>query len=181
MVAVGARLVVDCIYSKARGTPEWSWANTSAEYPTGWAGTWHYRLELPHVGIQVRTLYRHYGHYVVQDSGVFTCTTQRGYRNRLRVVVTNRTCPAIQLRQNVGPSTVDTHIGTEVIFSCPAGYTLHGQDSVLCRDDGRYSRVGSRYSHCVASHLVRAQPCMHSCTVQGPGDHLITPASTLSQ
>ena len=51
----GSRVGVDCIYSKKRGTPEWSWSNTSKEYHTGWATAEedNYRLVLDNVGLEV--------------------------------------------------------------------------------------------------------------------------------
>ena len=70
---------------------------------------------------------------------MFTCTTQRGYQNRVRVKVTNKICPALDLYENVTPSTKETFIGTEVFFSCPSGYTRNGLYSTLCREDGNHS------------------------------------------
>ena len=51
----GSRVGVDCVYSKKRGTPEWSWSNTSKEYHTGWATAEedNYRLVLDNVGLEV--------------------------------------------------------------------------------------------------------------------------------
>ena len=70
---------------------------------------------------------------------MFTCTTQRGYQNRVWVKVTNIMCPTIDLSENVTPSTKKTFIGNEVFFSCPSGYTRFGPYSTLCRDDGKHS------------------------------------------
>jgi hypothetical protein len=69
---------------------------------------------------------------------MFNCTTQRNYLNSLQILVTNKICPKIELKENVTPNTKDTFIGTEVLFSCPSGYTLNGGDSIMCRDDGKH-------------------------------------------
>ena len=52
LVVPGARVSVDCLYSKKRGTPEWSWSNTSKEYKTI-AEKDNYRLVLDNVGLEV--------------------------------------------------------------------------------------------------------------------------------
>ena len=74
VVQPGARVQLDCIYSRKRGTPEWTWSNVSKEYPTGgdvsqsdaekekhlnsgWATkvkkNWNYRLDLNGAMIEV--------------------------------------------------------------------------------------------------------------------------------
>ena len=115
---------------------------------SGWATkekkkNWNYRLDLNSVIIEVPTildckiLEKH--ERTFQDSGIFNCTTQRGYLNSLQILVTNQICPKIDLHENVIINTTDTFIGTEVSFSCPAGYTLTGTDSIVCRDDSKDS------------------------------------------
>ena len=52
--------------------------------------------------------------------------------NSLHILVTNQICPKIERSENVIINTTETFIGTEVSFSCPAGYTLTGTDSVVC-------------------------------------------------
>ena len=79
LVVPGVRVSVDCIYSKKRGTPEWSWSNTSKEYKTV-AENDNYRLVLDNVVLEV--IINYYLHYYnlacYQDSGDYVCTTQRG-------------------------------------------------------------------------------------------------------
>ena len=78
IVQPGARVQLDCIYSRDRGTPQWTWSNLMKEYPTGrelsqlnsnkvnerekfnsgWATkdkkkNWNYRLDLNSVIIEV--------------------------------------------------------------------------------------------------------------------------------
>ena len=79
--------------------------------------------------------------------------------NRLQVLVTNKICPKLDLKDNVNPSTKDTFIGTEVFFSCPSGYTRIGKDSILCRDDGiTYCLLFSSSSHCFPATWSSASP-----------------------
>ena len=73
---------------------------------------------------------------IYQDSGAYTCTTQRGYSNGLQILVTNQICPKIELTKNVILNTTETFIGTQVLFTCPVGYNISGEETVLCRDDG---------------------------------------------
>jgi hypothetical protein len=75
--------------------------------------------------------------------------------NRLQVLVTNKICPKLDLNANVTPSTGDTFIGTEVFFSCPAGFMSIGKDSILCRDDGKnYCPLFFFFKQLFSSHLV---------------------------
>ena len=59
--------------------------------------------------------------------------------NSLHILVTNQICPKIERSENVIINTTETFIGTEVSFSCPAGYTSTGTGSSVCRDDGKNS------------------------------------------
>ena len=75
--------------------------------------------------------------------------------NRLQVLVTNKICPKLDLNDNVTPSTGDTFIGTEVFFSCPAGFTHIGKDSILCGNDGKkYCLLFFFFTQLFSSHLV---------------------------
>ena len=131
VVSPGAGLVLDCVFRRSSGTPEWSWDNiTRDNIPSGWATAspdkdWLYRLELEKV--------------VEEDSGEYRCSSQRGYTNTLLVVVTETQCqgsplPHSQVQSNLtGPS---HHIGTAARLSCPPGHHLLGDTTALCRDDG---------------------------------------------
>ena len=79
--------------------------------------------------------------------------------NRLQVLVTNKICPKLDLKDNVNPSTKDTFIGTEVFFSCPSGYTRIGKDTILCRDDGKnYCLLFYSSSNCFPATWSSASP-----------------------
>ena len=62
MVSPGSSIVLDCVFMRIKGTPEWSWtiSNNTKDYITGWvtAGPedeqWLYRLELVNVSIEVK-------------------------------------------------------------------------------------------------------------------------------
>ena len=153
VVKPGASLVVDCVYRRSSGTPEWVWDNMTAEYPTGWAtntpdNNWLYRLELQNVS--------------VWESGEYSCTSQRGYTNTLRLLVTDLQCQGAPLysqhvHSNVtGPS---HDIGTKVKFSCPPGFDLQGDTMAECRDDGEYEMMMMmvRWICCFVRKLVRSR------------------------
>ena len=132
VVSPGAGLVLDCIFRRSSGTPEWSWENSTREFPSGWATAspdkdWVYRLELQNV--------------TVEDSGEFRCSSQRGYTNTLLLAVTETRCPGLplhhsQVRSNL--SGEQSHsLGTVAELSCPPGYNLLGDTTAICRDDGK--------------------------------------------
>ena len=76
--------------------------------------------------------------------------------------MTNKICTKLDLNDNVTPSTKDTFIGTEVFFSCPPGFTSNGEESILCRDDGKnYSLLFSSSNNCFPATWSSASP---SCT-----------------
>ena len=49
-------------------------------------------------------------------------------------------CPKIELTKNLILNTTETFIGTQVLFTCPVGYNISGEQAVLCRDDGEKYR-----------------------------------------
>ena len=54
MIAVpGSRVGVDCIYSKNRGTPGWSWSGEGGKEYRTVAEEDNYRLVLDNVGLEV--------------------------------------------------------------------------------------------------------------------------------
>ena len=57
-------------------------------------------------------------------------------------MVTNLRCPELVGGNiEVTTSTTSTLIGSHVLLSCPPGYDLHGQNYVVCRDDGMVTNV----------------------------------------
>lgn len=130
VVTPGAGLVLDCIFRRSSGTPEWSWHDTARDFPTGWASAspdndWVYRLELQNV--------------TVEDSGEFRCSSQRGYTNTFLLAVTETQCPGLTIQQGLVRSSLTgaSHsIGTLAELSCPPGYNLLGDTAAICREDG---------------------------------------------
>ena len=142
MVSPGASLVLDCIFRRSSGTPEWVWDtqgniqgdtqgdNITRDFPSGWATAspdkdWLYRLELENV--------------TVEDSGEYRCSSQRGYTNTFLLTVTETQCqglPVYQSEVQTNVSGASHHIGTLVQLSCPPGYILLGDTTATCRDDG---------------------------------------------
>ena len=143
MVSPGADLVLDCVFSRSRGTPEWRWDSSpetgiTKDFPSGWAtaspdNDWLYRLELENV--------------TVDDSGEYRCSSQRGYTNTLQLVVTETQCRGLPLYHSqvlsnlTGPS---HNIGSLAQLSCPPGYNLLGDSLATCRDDGTWSAADTR-------------------------------------
>ena len=134
VLSPGAGLVLDCVFSRSRGTPEWRWeSQISKEFPSGWASAspdknWLYRLELENV--------------TVEDSGEYRCSSQRGYTNTVLLAVTETQCqgqgrPLYQSQVLSNLSGPSHHIGTLAQLSCPPGYNLLGDSLATCRDDGQ--------------------------------------------
>ena len=134
VVSPGASLVLDCIFRRSSGTPEWvwdtQWENITRDFPTGWAtaspdNSWVYRLEV--------------GKVRLEDSGEYRCSSQRGYTNTFLLTVTETQCqglPVYQSEVQTNVSGASHHIGTLVQLSCPPGYNLLGDTTATCRDDG---------------------------------------------
>ena len=61
VVSPGSSIILDCVFMRSRGTPEWSWtiSNNTKDYITGWMTSgpedeqWLYRLELVNVSFEV--------------------------------------------------------------------------------------------------------------------------------
>merc|ERR1719342_372742 len=134
-VTIGSHVTLDCVFSRKKGTPEWSWSinNSSQDFMTGWATSdqdWLYRLELANISSE--------------ESGNYNCTTQRGYSNTLKLRLSDDKCGKLPkhdgiVRSNL-PSNVDNFvIGTRVEYTCPPGYDLQGEADVYCREDGTWS------------------------------------------
>ena len=132
VVSPGAALVLDCVFSRSRGTPEWRWeSRITKEFPSGWAtaspdNDWLYRLELENV--------------TVEDSGEYRCSSQRGYTNTVLLAVTETLCqgPPLHHSQVLSNLSGPSHqIGSLAQLSCPPGYNLLGDSLATCRDDGK--------------------------------------------
>ena len=168
LVQPGGKVTLECIFSRKSGTPEWSWETSGREYPAGGSeslGIQMYfksllysrvdrwgkdnRLELSdwatgcsRAGLWSCHVYKTFLIVSCKDTGRFTCTTPRGYTNSVKIVVTNLRCPELVGGNiEVTTSTTSTLIGSHVLLSCPPGYDLHGQNYVVCRDDGMVTNV----------------------------------------
>lgn len=130
IVRPGSIVHLDCIQDRRQGNPEWSWANTYKEFPTGWViqqqkRNWHYRLSVIYAK--------------VEDSGHYNCSSQRGLKNSLNLVVTELSCPPLVASKEVRVSSPCSHLGCSLAFSCPTGSNLNGANTADCRDDGTWS------------------------------------------
>jgi len=145
VVSPGSSIILDCVFMRSRGTPEWSWtiSNNTKDYITGWMTSgpedeqWLYRLELVNVSFE--------------ESGNYNCTTQRGYANTKTVIVTDTVCGLVPYQDGIVKNNLDDGqdafpVGSTARYYCPAGYTLHGDSDIFCREDGTWSGEGT---HCL--------------------------------
>ncbi|CAG0922594.1 unnamed protein product [Notodromas monacha] len=68
-----------------------------------------------------------------EDSGVFICTTPEGYSNSIEVNIAPVHCGALNpLDPQLEIHQEDDKMTAVANFSCPLGYILHGDSSVMC-------------------------------------------------
>ncbi|ALC42042.1 hig [Drosophila busckii] len=122
---------MDCMYVRARGTPEWTWTSWYKQYTTGWSPAGEekavrYRLSIKNIE--------------QRDSGTFTCTSPRGLTNSIAVVVATSTCP--QLTEPLSPLKLrleGNKLGQRAHYECPAGFRLDGAWNATCLASGNWS------------------------------------------
>ncbi|XP_055854709.1 locomotion-related protein Hikaru genki [Episyrphus balteatus] len=122
---------MDCMYPRARGTPEWTWTSWYMQYNTGWS-TVHeekstkYRLTIKDIQNS--------------DSGTFTCTSPRGLTNSISIIVATSTCP--QLTEPAAPLSLrleGNKLGQRALYRCPQGYRVDGTVNSTCLASGNWS------------------------------------------
>lgn len=122
---------MDCMYPRARGTPEWTWTSWYMQYNTGWS-TVHeekstkYRLTIKDIQNS--------------DSGTFTCTSPRGLTNSISIIVATSTCP--QLTEPAPPLSLrleGNKLGQRALYRCPQGYRVDGTINSTCLASGNWS------------------------------------------
>ncbi|KAH8402195.1 hypothetical protein KR009_010427 [Drosophila setifemur] len=124
-------VLMDCMYPRVRGTPEWSWTSWYMQYSTGWSPAQEekavrYRLSIKNIENN--------------DSGTFTCTSPRGLTNSIAVVVATSTCP--QLTEPLAPLKLrleGNKLGQRAHYECPQGYRLDGAMNATCLASGNWS------------------------------------------
>ncbi|XP_017044536.1 locomotion-related protein Hikaru genki isoform X2 [Drosophila ficusphila] len=124
-------VLMDCMYPRVRGTPEWSWTSWYMQYPTGWSPAQEekavrYRLSIKNIENN--------------DSGTFTCTSPRGLTNSIAVVVATSTCP--QLTEPLAPLKLrleGNKLGQRAHYECPEGFRLDGAWNATCLASGNWS------------------------------------------
>lgn len=132
----GSILHLECLFARKLGNPEWTWSSTH-RYPSGWAiaareRDWKYRLSIfyakPH------------------DSGIYTCTTPKGFNNSIHVRVTDVQCPGLDAPEPPLISRIEgSRLGHSAIFECPVGYRLEGASRITCQYNGKWS---TEVPHC---------------------------------
>ncbi|XP_043066614.1 locomotion-related protein Hikaru genki isoform X3 [Drosophila bipectinata] len=124
-------VLMDCMYPRVRGTPEWSWTSWYMQYSTGWSPSQEekavrYRLSIKNIENN--------------DSGTFTCTSPRGLTNSIAVVVATSTCP--QLTEPLAPLKLrleGNKLGQRAHYECPEGFRLDGALNATCLASGNWS------------------------------------------
>ncbi|XP_030368879.1 locomotion-related protein Hikaru genki isoform X4 [Scaptodrosophila lebanonensis] len=124
-------LLMDCMYPRVRGTPEWSWTSWYMQYTTGWSPiaeekAVRYRLSIKNIENN--------------DSGTFTCTSPRGLTNSITVVVATSICP--QLPEPLAPLKLrleGNKLGQRAHYDCPEGFRLDGSFNATCLASGNWS------------------------------------------
>ncbi|XP_068148271.1 locomotion-related protein Hikaru genki isoform X1 [Drosophila tropicalis] len=124
-------VLLDCMYPRVRGTPEWSWTSWYMQYATGWSPALEekavrYRLSIKNIENN--------------DSGTFTCTSPRGLTNSIAVVVATSICP--QLPEPLSPLKLRLEgikLGQRAYYDCPEGFRLDGSSNATCLASGNWS------------------------------------------
>ncbi|XP_012157799.1 locomotion-related protein Hikaru genki isoform X3 [Ceratitis capitata] len=122
-------ILMDCMYPRVRGIPEWTWTSWYKQYPTGWSHedkNLRYRLTIKDIENG--------------GSGTFTCTSPRGLTNSIAIVVATSTCP--QLPEPVSPLTLrleGNKLGQRAMYRCPPGYRIDGVANATCLASGNWS------------------------------------------
>ncbi|XP_067631269.1 locomotion-related protein Hikaru genki isoform X2 [Eurosta solidaginis] len=122
-------ILLDCMYPRVRGIPEWTWTSWYKQYATGWSHedkNLRYRLTIKDIQNG--------------DSGTFTCTSPRGLTNSIAIVVATSTCP--QLPEPVSPLTLrleGNKLGQRAVYNCPPGYRIDGIANATCLASGNWS------------------------------------------
>ncbi|XP_074100679.1 locomotion-related protein hikaru genki [Cotesia typhae] len=132
----GSILHLECLFARQLGNPEWTWTSTFRQYLTGWAiaaseKDWKYRLSIYYVKNQ--------------DSGVYTCSTPKGFTNSIRIHVIDLHCPTLTVASPMISRIQGTRMGHKAEFECPDGYRLEGSQRLNCQYNGRWS---SEVPHC---------------------------------
>ncbi|XP_011296123.1 locomotion-related protein Hikaru genki isoform X2 [Musca domestica] len=122
-------ILLDCMYPRVRGIPEWTWTSWYMQYPTGWTHedkNLRYRLSIKDIESK--------------DSGTFTCTSPRGLTNSVSIAVAQSTCP--QLPEPAPPLTLrleGNKLGQRAMYRCPPGFRVDGIVNATCLASGNWS------------------------------------------
>ncbi|XP_073812616.1 locomotion-related protein hikaru genki isoform X2 [Musca autumnalis] len=122
-------ILLDCMYPRVRGIPEWTWTSWYMQYQTGWTHedkNLRYRLSIKDIESK--------------DSGTFTCTSPRGLTNSISIAVAQSTCP--QLPEPASPLTLrleGNKLGQRAMYRCPPGYRVDGIVNATCLASGNWS------------------------------------------
>ncbi|XP_064458816.1 sushi, von Willebrand factor type A, EGF and pentraxin domain-containing protein 1-like isoform X2 [Ornithodoros turicata] len=133
IVYPGTILHLECLWLRKYGTPKWEISHTSRKYVEGWTtepnrdSQLEYRLSIYHAK--------------KDDSGRFTCVTPMGHRHSVDIIVAAIHCEPIANVTGLSVSTINTKMGTEVVFSCDEGQRLRGTEQSTCLPSGNWSSV----------------------------------------
>lgn len=127
----GSILHLECLFMRKLGNPEWTWTSTFRRYLTGWAiaareRDFKYRLSIYYAK--------------PQDSGVYTCSTPKGFSNSIKVHVVDVQCSVLSVPEAPLNGYIEgSRMGHSARFECPVGYRLEGASGITCQYNGKWS------------------------------------------
>ncbi|XP_040563745.2 locomotion-related protein Hikaru genki [Lepeophtheirus salmonis] len=167
LIYPGSILHIDCVYSRKKGNPQWSWSRHVKVYPTGWSvmevdRDWHYRLSLyyecPKFEISDVELESRLRSHKVGSIAAFSCP--RGFKLVgpssllcLRNGSWSGTPPLCQPIKCTALEILDSHLRVLSLnnsylgtanFLCPFGYKLEGPETISCGHEGFWNGVVPR-------------------------------------
>ncbi|XP_038108340.1 uncharacterized protein LOC6031316 isoform X1 [Culex quinquefasciatus] len=131
IVYPGTTVHLECLWMRRFGNPKWNVSHDYRKYPEGWSSDegrdpqLEYRISIMHA--------------VKDDSGTFTCVTPARHTHSVEVFVKPVHCNEIQVRRGLSASTLETMMGTRVLFSCTNGNALIGTPEISCLPSGNWS------------------------------------------
>lgn len=142
-------ILLDCMYPRVRGIPEWTWTSWYMQYQTGKCYV-----------ARLKTLFLNNDRFIAgwthddknlryrltikdiqnNDSGTFTCTSPRGLTNSVAIAVATSTCP--QLPEPASPLFLrleGNKLGQRAMYRCPPGFRVDGIANATCLASGNWS------------------------------------------
>eukprot|EP00794_Sanderia_malayensis_P016092 gene16092-17713_t len=99
------------------------------------------RLSTPAVELGTRVSFHCDKNYQLQGEAVLECTSEGSWSHDTPTCVQKDVeCPVLGVPPNTHVSSSDVKVGTKVTFSCSRDYHIHGLDTIVCTNEGKWSR-----------------------------------------